>query len=235
MKPIKNPLNTFKQLGLDMEKLNNYLFNVYGIYIISVDDYDITLGSCCGVADCNDLSEYLWMKGQDLTEYADIHTQNELLDYIVNSSNYKKYLCDEIIGKFTKSQLFAAIYSRFIIPIEYNYEMNHDEMGDNETDENETNEDETYYDKMEEIKLINIYTDKSFICFNVDIVSVDNTIIKIDSHDKSMNDIILEFSDKLDSVLLDLHYNYICKLQNEIPVFKALNELDDFLHKYILY
>ena len=113
MKAIRNQ-KELKSL-LEAEDINwqEIVFNQTGV-IVLFSDTDATLVSNCGYIDLDADAEYRYVYGEDKTEYCVISSINELIKYIIQMESYQDYLKDVSLGKFKKSELFWAIYSKVI-------------------------------------------------------------------------------------------------------------------------
>lgn len=72
------------------------------------------LVSNCGYVDLDNDAEYSYSKGCDHTEYCDIESINDLIIYIKGMESYRKYLIDRSFGRFSKSDLFWAVFYRIL-------------------------------------------------------------------------------------------------------------------------
>lgn len=77
-----------------------------------------TLINNCGYIDLDRDAEYCSKNGIDCTDYCEIKSIEELIDYIKSLESYNEFLCDISYDKFTKSELFWAIYARIISPLD---------------------------------------------------------------------------------------------------------------------
>ena len=77
-------------------------------------DKYVLLVSNCGYIDLDNDAEYTYSRGNDLTEYCDIESINDLIAYIKEMESYRKYLIDRSFGRFSKSDLFWAVFCRIL-------------------------------------------------------------------------------------------------------------------------
>ena len=74
--------------------------------------------SNCGYIDIDRDADYCYLSGEDRTEYCEINTISEFMEYILQMESYQEFLVDVSLGRFTKADLFWAVYSTIINPIE---------------------------------------------------------------------------------------------------------------------
>ena len=77
-----------------------------------------TLFSNCGYIDIDSDAEYCYVSGEDRTEYCEINSISEFVEYILQMESYQEFLVDVPLGQFTKADLFWAVYSTIINPVE---------------------------------------------------------------------------------------------------------------------
>lgn len=76
------------------------------------------LFSNCGYIDLDRDAEYCYVSGEDRTEYCEINSISEFVEYILEMESYQEFLVDVSLGRFTKADLFWAVYSTIINPVE---------------------------------------------------------------------------------------------------------------------
>lgn len=76
------------------------------------------LFSNCGYIDLDSDAEYRYVSGEDRTEYCEINSVSEIVEYILQMESYQEFLVDVSLGRFTKADLFWAVYSTIINPVE---------------------------------------------------------------------------------------------------------------------
>lgn len=76
------------------------------------------LFSNCGYIDLDSDAEYHYVSGEDRTEYCEINSVSEFVEYILQMESYQEFLVDISLGRFTKADLFWAVYSTIINPVE---------------------------------------------------------------------------------------------------------------------
>lgn len=74
----------------------------------------IPLVSNCGFIELDSDAEYRYRKGEDLTEYCMVNSPEDLIHYISKMESYHKYLFDQPLGSYTKSELFWAVKERIL-------------------------------------------------------------------------------------------------------------------------
>lgn len=75
---------------------------------------NVTLVSNCGSVDLDADAEYHYSRGEDLTEYCNIKTPDNLIEYIKGMESYRDYLVDQPLGSFSKSELHWAVKERIL-------------------------------------------------------------------------------------------------------------------------
>ena len=76
------------------------------------------LFSNCGFIDLDWDAEYCSVSGEDQTEYCEIKSVSDLVEYILQMESYQEFLVDVPLGQFSKADLFWAVYSTIINPAE---------------------------------------------------------------------------------------------------------------------
>lgn len=119
MKAIKNLKILVEQLEQVDPHWRRAVYERTGVIpIIHKNRAEITLFGACGYIDLLDDATFSYSNGIDLTEYCDINTVDELINYILEMDSYQKVLKDCSLGQFTKAELFWAVWSTLIMPIE---------------------------------------------------------------------------------------------------------------------
>lgn len=111
MKAIKNMQTFFELLSKEDQDWQLRVYDQTGVIV-----HGGYLFSKCGYIDLDREAEYCMRDGVDCTDYCEITSIKDLCDYILGMDGYKDYLTDISYGKFTKSELFWAIYARLICP-----------------------------------------------------------------------------------------------------------------------
>ena len=117
MKAIKNTDCLEQILNTENPEWQRIVYDQTGVIAIFRKGYG-TLFSNCGYIDLDRDAEYCSKNGIDCTEYCEIKSIDELINYIKGMESYAEFLCDISYGKFTKSELFWAIYARIICPLD---------------------------------------------------------------------------------------------------------------------
>ena len=112
MKAIRNSEHLLEILSNESENWQEIIFNKTNV-ILLLNKNPILFGNC-GYIDLDMDSEYRYISKVDETEYIEIHSIRDIIDYILNMPSYHKYLKDISYGEYTKSELFWAIYDRVI-------------------------------------------------------------------------------------------------------------------------
>ena len=115
MKAIKNTDCLEHILKIENLEWQRIVYDQTGVIVIFQKGYG-TLISNCGYIDLDRDAEYCYKNGIDCTKYCEIKSIDELINYIRGMESYAEFLCDISYGKFTKSELFWAIYARIICP-----------------------------------------------------------------------------------------------------------------------
>lgn len=82
--------------------------------IVAFRSKDAILVGKCGYIDLDNDAEYSVSGGVDTTQYCDIRTTNDLVEYVRAMDSYHKYLVDDSLGTFNKSDLFWAAIEQII-------------------------------------------------------------------------------------------------------------------------
>lgn len=113
MKAIKNDfLELQKVLASNDVNWQRIIYDRLGVLLLLKKTP--ILFSNCGYIDLDFDVEYRYVSGVDKTEYIEIHSIEDMIEYISNMPSYYKYLKDVAYDKYTKSELFWAICSRVI-------------------------------------------------------------------------------------------------------------------------
>lgn len=75
---------------------------------------NVTLVSNCGSVDLDADAEYHYSRVEDLTEYCNIETPDDLIEYIKGMESYRDFLVDQPLGSFSKSELYWAVKERIL-------------------------------------------------------------------------------------------------------------------------
>lgn len=75
---------------------------------------DSVLLSNCGYIDLDTDAVYRYVKGEDLTDYCTINSVKEFADYILRMESYQERLANKSLGRFSKAELFSAVYAKII-------------------------------------------------------------------------------------------------------------------------
>ena len=117
MKAIKNIDCLEHTLYTENPEWQQNIYDQTGVIVLLRKGYG-TLFNNCGYIDLDRDAEYCSKNGVDCTEYCEIKSIEELINYIKSMESYNEFLCDTSYGKFTKSELFWAIYARIISPLD---------------------------------------------------------------------------------------------------------------------
>lgn len=113
MKAIKNIGILQSILDFNDPGWQKKLYDQTGVIAILHGNNSVLLSNC-GYIDLDADAEYRYAKGDDLTQYCEINTTEELVDYIQQMESYHEYLVDRSFGRFTKSKLFWAVFFQII-------------------------------------------------------------------------------------------------------------------------
>ncbi len=122
MKAIKNIKNLPGLLKAENPLWQELIFEQTGVIVI-FRNHDAVLLSACGYIDLDVDSEYTYVNGEDLTEYCEVTSIDELVSYILQMESYDYYLVDESFGTFTKAELYWNVYDRIILADENQTEI----------------------------------------------------------------------------------------------------------------
>lgn len=115
MDAIKNTADLPQILAAENPKWQEIIYEQTGVIVLIKEKYG-TLFSNCGFIDLDRDAWYCSANGVDITKYCDITNINSLIEYIKSMDGYKDCLIDSSYGKFTKSELFWAVYAHIICP-----------------------------------------------------------------------------------------------------------------------
>ena len=196
MDAIKNIDELPQILAAENPKWQKIVYEETGV-IVLLNRNGGTLLSKCGYIDLDCDVEYSYKNGVDCTDYCEICSIKELTDYIVSMESYKEYLCDISYGKFTKSELFWAIYARIICPME-----------------NQRREDGTIY---QDWGLFSIGMYKEYVELHMALVDFDSTefLYHIDEYTE-LNDILNLLADEMCEITEGI---------DGVPQYKAIPQI----------
>lgn len=116
MKAIRNLQSLALQLNSETSNWQKLVYEVTGVIPVQCKDNSIALFGACGYIDLSDDADYRYSNGQDVTDYCEILSIQELVSYILAMESYQNILVDRSFGQFSKSELFWGIWSTLISP-----------------------------------------------------------------------------------------------------------------------
>lgn len=116
MKAIKNLQTLALQLANENINWQKLVYETTGVIPVQCRDNSITLFGACGYIDLSDDADYRYSNGQDISDYCEILSVQELVSYILSMESYQNILVDRSFGQFSKSELFWGIWSTLITP-----------------------------------------------------------------------------------------------------------------------
>lgn len=211
MKAIANIKNLPILLSNENQSWKQKVFDLTGV----IPNFDskrnsMILYSNCGYIDLDIDAEYMYSNGVNNTEFCEIKSITELVDYIKNMESYKGLLIDESLGLFTKSDLFWGVWTA-IISVREN--MLHDDGHEEQ-----------------EWNLYSIKKSPNSITLNMALIACDSIEISIDISDgttlqETLNLVVTELNNVAKNVndVPNLRV-YLDKLQPSPDSFESLNK-----------
>ena len=115
MKPISNMDKLICVLSAEDPSWQEKVYSQTGVIPVLKRG---VLFSNCGYIDLDSDAEYHYVSGEDRTEYCEINSVSKFVEYILQMESYQEFLVDISLGRFTKADLFWAVYSTIINPVE---------------------------------------------------------------------------------------------------------------------
>lgn len=217
MKAIENLNNLVDILNEEDNDWQKKIYNEIGVLVL-INQHGGVLLSNCGYIDLVIDAEYVYLSGNDKTEYTSIKSIQELIDYILNMESYHRFLVDMSLGQFTKSELFWSVQNQIVLA----EENQHREDGS-------AYQDWGLYRISTETRPISPYNENNeeVIVLDMALVDYDTTEILIPRReDFGLSDALKKVTTEMNTITEDINdipqYSVYCDKQVIVP-----NSFDD--------
>lgn len=211
MKAILNIDNLISILGAEDPAWQEKVYAQTGVIpVFHSRNKSAVLFSSCGYIDIDRDAEHHYVSGEDQTEYCEINSISNLVEYILQMESYQEFLVDVSLGQFTKADLFWAVYSTIINPVE-----------------NQLHKDGSVYSEWE---LCSMHFYQEHLELNMAVINYDQADIWVDHDEKRSLQEILELIAKEmnrcteDAEDIPQQRVYMKNLQQKPITFEALKK-----------